>query len=170
MFGKEKPSWNLLWFKVKACNEQSVLLIKCTHVQAGLCQSGCGLSALLEVDLEPWKVSETCAEALHGSLLWAPWFPLLHSLLAKEIRKRASLHRELSFIFMHLLRALILQVRAVAKIHFPWNKLPLPTPTPQGPNNYIGHMFYKKHFSQKQYLMWNRIWQLSFNETLNMRF
>lgn len=55
--------------KVKACNEQSVLLIKCTHVQVGLCQLGYGLSALLEVDLEPWKVSETCADALHSSLL-----------------------------------------------------------------------------------------------------
>lgn len=133
MFGKEKPSWNLLWFKVKACNEQSVSLIKCTHVQAGQCQLGWGLSALLEMDLELWKVSDTCAEALHGSLLWAACFPLLLSLLAKETGKRMSLHCELSFIFMHWLRALILQVRAVEKILFPWNNslFPLPPPKPQ---------------------------------------
>lgn len=48
-----------------------MLLIKRTHVQAGLCQLGCGLSALLEVDLEPWKVFESCALSSESLLPFA---------------------------------------------------------------------------------------------------
>lgn len=164
MFGKEKPSWNLLWFKVKACNEQSVLLIKCTHVQAGLCQLGCSLSALLEVDLEPWKVSETCAEALHGSLLWAACFPLLLSLLAKEMGKRTSLHCELSFIFMHWLRALILQVRAVEKICLPWNNSPSPLPPPKPQTITLTICFVKGTFRKN-----NILCEIESDSSLSMR-
>lgn len=63
----------------------------------------------------------------------------------------------------------ILQARAVQKTCFPWNNSLFP-PFPPTPKNYLGHMFCKKHFSQKQHLLWNRTCQLSLNATLNVRF
>lgn len=170
MFGKEKPSWNHLWFKMNACNEQSVLLIKHTHMQTGFWQCGCGISAQLQVSLEPRAMSKLMVR--YRTMLLSDQ-PASLLLLPSWQRKQESQHhcsvKSASFSCINW-RLQILQARA-RNVRFPWNNSlsPPPTPAPK-PKQLPCHMFCKKHFSQKQHLLWNRTWQLSFNAMLKVRF